>query len=67
MIGAGSSGASGGSVLVRAVHGVSLAAGFICLAVWCVRFARAKRGVAVARRYWARPRESEVACMQPSG
>ncbi len=67
MIGPNQHRAAAGSRRAGSVHGVSLAAGFICLAVWCVRFARAKRGVAVARRYWARPRESEVACMQPSG
>jgi len=34
---------------------VGLTAGVVPLAVWCVRLARVKRGVAVARRYWAQP------------
>ena len=36
-------------------RGAALAISLVALVVWCVRLRRVKRGVAVARRFWAQP------------
>ena len=54
MIGDGTPGAGSGQ-LMWAAYGVVLAVGVVPIAVWCARLARVKRGVGVARRYWAQP------------
>lgn len=51
----GLSGPTGSFAFGRAAYGVGFTATVVSLAVWSVRLARVKRGVAVARRYWAQP------------